>query len=56
MTVAGNNVVLDLQGRTAADRRNPLRGKCGAAVALNPKTGAVYVMASSPTYDPNKIE
>ena len=23
---------------------------------LNPKTGAVYVMASSPTYNPNKIE
>ncbi len=23
---------------------------------LNPKTGAVYVMASSPSYDPNKIE
>jgi peptidoglycan glycosyltransferase len=33
-----------------------LRGKCGAAVVLNPKTGAVYVMASSPTYNPNKIE
>jgi peptidoglycan glycosyltransferase len=33
-----------------------LAGKCGAAVMLNPKTGAVYVMASSPTYDPNKIE
>ena len=33
-----------------------LAGKCGAAVVLNPKTGAVYVMASSPGYDPNKIE
>src|SRR6185312_17084266 len=33
-----------------------LAGKCGAAVMLNPKTGAVYVMASSPSYDPNKIE
>src|SRR5439155_6675593 len=33
-----------------------LRGKCGAAVVLNPKTGQVYVMASSPGYDPSKIE
>src|SRR5581483_4226538 len=33
-----------------------LRGKCGAAVVLNPKTGAIEVMASSPGYDPNKIE
>ena len=33
-----------------------LRGKCGAAVALNPKTGGIYAMASSPTYDPNLVE
>ena len=29
-------------------------GKCGAAVVLNPKTGAVYVMASSPTLQPEQ--
>ena len=33
-----------------------LAGKCGAAVALNPQTGEVYAMASSPTYDPNLVE
>jgi penicillin-binding protein A len=33
-----------------------LQGKCGAAVVLNPKTGAVEVMASSPGYDPNQVE
>ena len=33
-----------------------LAGKCGAAVVLNPKTGAVYVMASTPGFDPNLIE
>ena len=30
-------------------------GQSGAAVALDPRTGAVKVMASTPTYDPNNI-
>jgi peptidoglycan glycosyltransferase len=30
--------------------------KGGAAVALDPRTGAIRVMASSPTYDPNVIK
>jgi peptidoglycan glycosyltransferase len=30
-------------------------GSSGAAVALDPRTGAVKVMASTPTYDPNAI-
>src|SRR5439155_19405727 len=30
--------------------------RCGAAVAMNPRTGAVYVMASTPTYDQNLVE
>ncbi|HEU4975125.1 MAG TPA: penicillin-binding protein 2 [Baekduia sp.] len=31
-------------------------GKPGAAVALDPSTGAVQVMASSPSYDPNAMK
>jgi penicillin-binding protein A len=31
-------------------------GKNGAAVALDPRTGAVKVMASTPTYDPNIVK
>lgn len=30
-------------------------GKSGSAVALNPKTGAVQVMVSTPGYDPDKV-
>jgi peptidoglycan glycosyltransferase len=54
--VHGDNVFLTL--RPAAQRLalQDLAGRCGAVVALNPKTGAVYVMASSPTYDQNLIE
>jgi penicillin-binding protein A len=55
-TVRGNNLVLNLNVRAQRIAESLLRGKCGAAVVLNPKTGAVYVMASSPGYDPNKIE
>ena len=40
----------------AAARRELLGTRCGAVVAMNPHTGAVYVMASTPTYDPNLIE
>jgi peptidoglycan glycosyltransferase len=33
-----------------------LAGNCGSIVALEPDTGRVLVMASTPTYDPNLIE
>jgi penicillin-binding protein A len=55
-TVTGNNLVLTLRPGAQNLAQRLLAGKCGAAVALNPRTGAVYVMASSPTFDPNLIE
>ena len=55
-TVQGNNLVLNIHVNAQKIAETALRGKCGAAVVLNPKTGAVYVMASSPTYNPNQIE
>jgi peptidoglycan glycosyltransferase len=55
-TITGNNLVLTLRVKAQNIAQSLLAGKCGAAVALNPKTGAVYAMASSPTYDPNLIE
>ncbi len=55
-TITGNNLVLNLKVGPQRLAETALRGKCGAAVVLNPKTGAVYVMASSPTFNPNQIE
>ena len=56
-TIKGNGLELTIRpGRAVARRSSLLAGKCGAAVVLNPKTGAVYVMASSPGFDPNLIE
>ena len=55
-TVTGNDLVLNIKANPQKLAESALAGTCGAAVVLNPKTGAVYVMASSPGFDPNKIE
>jgi peptidoglycan glycosyltransferase len=55
-TIVGNDVVLTIDAKAQRLAESLLRGKCGAAVLLNPKTGAVIAAASSPTYDPNLIE
>jgi len=56
VTIRGNNLVLNLHVNAQKIAETALRGKCGGAVVVNPKTGQVYVMASTPSYDPNKIE
>ena len=55
-TITGNDLWLNLKPGPQRLAQQLLEGKCGAAVILNPKTGAVYVMASNPSFDPNLIE
>jgi penicillin-binding protein A len=55
-TVTGNDLVLTVRPAAQALALRLLRGKCGAVVALDPSTGRVLVMASSPTYNANLIE
>jgi penicillin-binding protein A len=55
-TVTGNDLVLTVRPDAQALALRLLRGKCGAVVALEPSTGRVLVMATSPTYNPNLIE
>jgi peptidoglycan glycosyltransferase len=54
--VEGNDVVttIDLEAQQVA--LDALAGRCGAVVALDPRSGKVRVMASSPTFDPNLVE
>jgi peptidoglycan glycosyltransferase len=54
-TITGNNIVLNLEVKAQKVAESALQGKCGAAVALDPRTGAVLAMASSPSYDPNQL-
>ena len=53
--VAGRNLhtYLDIELQTLAEKL--LQGKVGAVVALDPKTGGVLAMASSPDYNPNDL-
>jgi peptidoglycan glycosyltransferase len=56
LTQQGNDVVTTINARAQRVAMNALAGKCGAAVALEPDTGRVLVMASQPSYDPNLVE
>lgn len=51
----GGDVVLTLQPAAQQAAYDGLKGKRGAVVALDPTTGAVLAMASSPSYDPGKL-
>jgi peptidoglycan glycosyltransferase len=55
-TVKGDNLQLTLRPGVQRLAQRLLGNQCGAVVAMDVKTGAVYVMASAPTYNPNLIE
>ena len=55
-TIEGNDLILTLRPVPQKVALRALGGQCGAAVALEPKTGKVLAMVSSPSYDPNLVE
>jgi peptidoglycan glycosyltransferase len=51
----GGRVVLTLSAAAQKAALAGLAGHRGAAVALDPRTGAVLAMVSTPSYDPNRL-
>jgi penicillin-binding protein A len=52
---AGGNVELTLDPAVQQAAMAGLEGVTGAVVALDPSTGAILGMASTPSYDPNQL-
>lgn len=51
----GVNVETNIVASLQQEAYSLLKGKTGAVVAIDPKTGAILSLASSPTYDPNLL-
>ncbi len=52
----GDDIVLTLDGALQKVAYESLKGKTGAAVVLNPKTGEVLALVSQPSFDPNDLD
>lgn len=51
----GGAIRLSINDEAQQAAYKALRGRTGAVVALDPKTGAILALASSPSYDPNSL-
>ena len=52
----GDDVVLTLDSRLQSIAYNALKGKMGAVVAIDPRTGEVLALVSEPSFDPTNLE
>jgi cell division protein FtsI/penicillin-binding protein 2 len=55
-SVPGNDVLLTIDSGVQAAAIKALDGRKGAAVVLDPRSGAVLAMAANPGYNPNDID
>jgi peptidoglycan glycosyltransferase len=52
----GTNLTLTVDARLQLRAHKLLAGRKGAAVALDPRTGEVLLLCSSPSFDPNRFD
>ncbi len=55
LPVPGSTLVSTIDARLQLLGEELMRGKVGAAVAIEPSTGEILMMVSSPTYDPDEL-
>lgn len=55
LATVGNSIHSTIDGRLQALAEELLIGKIGSVVAIEPSTGEILVMASSPSYDPDLL-
>ncbi len=53
--IPGKDLVCTIDARLQAFAEELMKGKVGSVVAIEPSTGEILVMASSPTFDPNEL-
>ena len=53
--IAGKDLTLSIDAELQEFGERLMRGKIGAIVAIEPSTGEILCMVSSPTYDPNLL-
>jgi penicillin-binding protein 2 len=51
--VPGNNIYLEVDAKLQQSAMDALAGRRGAVVAIEPSTGGILALVSSPSYDPN---
>lgn len=55
LPVPGSSIVCTIDARLQLFAEELMAGKVGAAVAIEPSTGEILMMVSSPTYDPDEL-
>ncbi len=55
LPVNGRRLISTIDARLQAFAEELMEGKIGAVVAIEPSSGEILVMASSPTYDPDEL-
>ncbi|MBO5464270.1 MAG: penicillin-binding protein 2 [Alistipes sp.] len=55
LPIPGKRLTCTIDARLQAFAEELMAGKVGAVVAIEPKTGEILVMASSPSYDPDEL-
>ena len=55
LPVAGKRITCTIDARLQAFAEELMEGLVGAVVAIEPQTGEILVMASSPTFDPDEL-